>query len=71
MDETVLILVLVVAGVLIGMFFLFREIFCWYYRINERVDLQKETNRLLKKIAGELPVNRDQPKKQEPPVKPN
>lgn len=30
-----------------------REVVCWYYKINERIALQKETIRLLKKLAGE------------------
>lgn len=44
------ILVLIVIGVL---WYALREIVCWYYKINERIDLQKETNRLLRKMVGE------------------
>ena len=32
------------------LFLLCREIICWYYKINERITLQTETNELLKKI---------------------
>lgn len=35
----------------IGIFFALREVFCWYYKINERIHLQKETNRLLKELT--------------------
>lgn len=35
--------------------FLLREVVCWYNKTNELVKLQKETNRLLRKIAGEEP----------------
>ena len=36
--------------VIILLFLLCREIICWYYKINERITLQTETNELLKKI---------------------
>lgn len=36
--------------VVILLFLLCREIICWYYKINERITLQTETNELLKKI---------------------
>jgi hypothetical protein len=36
--------------VVIILFLLCREIICWYYKINERITLQTETNELLKKI---------------------
>ena len=35
-------------------YFLLREVFCWYYKINERIKLQNETNDLLKKIISKL-----------------
>lgn len=42
------------------LFFLFliwlilREVFCWYYKINERISLQKETNTLLEKLLDKI-----------------
>ena len=36
--------------VVILLFLLCRELICWYYKINERITLQTETNELLKKI---------------------
>ena len=36
--------------VVILLFLLCREIICWYYKINERITLQTETNELLKQI---------------------
>ena len=46
------ILVLLVLGVVcIGLFFLFRELLMWYWKINERIALQYKTNLLLEKIS--------------------
>ena len=36
--------------VVVLLFLLCRELICWYYKINERITLQTETNELLKKI---------------------
>ncbi len=36
--------------VLIGVFLLFREFWCWYWKINERRDLQKSIIEQLKKL---------------------
>lgn len=35
-------------------FLIFREVFCWYWKINERVELQKRQNTLLESILAEL-----------------
>jgi len=35
-------------------FLIFRELVCWYWKINERVNLQKRTNLILRKILEEL-----------------
>ncbi|UAM97741.1 hypothetical protein K8354_15800 [Polaribacter litorisediminis] len=32
-------------------FLLIREIVCWYYKINIRIELQKETNSLLRRLV--------------------
>ena len=36
------------------LFFICREIMCWYFKINERLDQQRQTNVLLEKIYNEL-----------------
>lgn len=43
--------------VLIVIFLLFRELNCWYWKINEKIALQKETNSLLGKISRQLDTN--------------
>ena len=45
MEYFIIVIVVVVVIFLIG-----RELFCWYYKINERITLQTETNELLKQI---------------------
>ena len=44
--------VLSLIGILIGIgiFLLLRQVFCWFNKINERIELHQETNELLKKI---------------------
>ena len=39
--------ILAVIGIIIAC----REFFCWYFKINERLKLDKERNALLQKIA--------------------
>lgn len=39
--------------ILLLLFVVFREIICWYWKINKMVSNQEEIIRLLKKIAGE------------------
>ena len=49
---------LFIVGILLAVFMLFmagREIANWYFKINRRVELQEETNRLLQKISDSLP----------------
>jgi hypothetical protein len=36
--------------ILIVIFLIIRELVMWYWKINERIELQKETNELLKKL---------------------
>lgn len=57
---------IIVIVVLVVLFLIGREIFCWYYKINERIELQKETNKLqtetnhlLKKMIGIRDINID------------
>ena len=46
-------------AIAIVLFIVFREVIMWYYKINERVKLQKDTNELLTKILERL--NKDEP----------
>ena len=50
--------------IIIVAFFALREVFMWYYKINERVNLLKENNELLKKIifaiSGEPIENKEE-----------
>lgn len=44
---------LILAGVLlIILYFILRELNCWYWKINQRIELQKETNDLLRKLVN-------------------
>jgi divalent metal cation (Fe/Co/Zn/Cd) transporter len=40
--------------IIVALFFLCREILNWYWKINERITLQKETNHLLQKIYDRM-----------------
>ncbi|MDA3930315.1 MAG: hypothetical protein PF541_15300 [Prolixibacteraceae bacterium] len=44
-------LLITIAAVVI-VFLILREVFCWYWKINQRISLQKEQNELLKKIVS-------------------
>jgi hypothetical protein len=46
-------IVLVFAGIVVavGLFFLFRKIFLWYFRINEIVDLLEKQNSLMQELV--------------------
>ena len=37
--------------IVVIIFFLIREVICWYYKINKQVELQTETVQLLKKLV--------------------
>lgn len=52
--EQVIITLVVSLAVLIVIFLIFREIVCWYWKINERIRLQHKTNYLLGKISIQL-----------------
>lgn len=41
-------------AILIAVFFVFRELVLWYYKINERVELLKQNNALLSEIRDLL-----------------
>jgi hypothetical protein len=46
-------LTILIVGLLIAIvfFLLIREIVCWYCKINVRIELQRETNSLLKRLV--------------------
>lgn len=46
----ILVLFMIVAACLLGLY-LMREVVCWYFKINERIKLQKELNKLLVKLT--------------------
>ncbi len=46
--------IVIILVVLIGLFFLLRAVNNWYWKINERIDIQHKTNILLEKILIQL-----------------
>ncbi|MFA7066238.1 MAG: zinc ribbon domain-containing protein [Dysgonamonadaceae bacterium] len=49
----VIVTILVIVGIILLVFLILREVMCWYWKINERITLQQETNLLLKKLIDE------------------
>jgi hypothetical protein len=47
--ESVITNSIIIIIVIVVLFLIGRELLCWYYKINERIELQKETNLLQKK----------------------
>ena len=45
---------IIIIAICIGMFFLLREVVCWYFKINQRVKLQIESNAQQKEIINLL-----------------
>jgi len=43
--------------IIIVLFFILRELFCWYWKINERITHHTETNNLLKDLINLLSNN--------------
>lgn len=53
--------ILIAFGVSILFYFILRDVMLWYYKINKRIELQEETNRLLKILVEEKePVSKKQ-----------
>jgi len=46
--------VLIGLAVLIAIYLILREVNCWYWKINERITLQTETNQLLKNLLNQM-----------------
>jgi len=53
MDHEIIWLI-VAPAILIILFFIFRELTNWYWKINERISIQHKTNFLLEKILMQL-----------------
>jgi predicted Holliday junction resolvase-like endonuclease len=53
MENTILYMVVSLV-VIVVLFFLFREVANWYWKINERIALQYKTNFLLERISMQL-----------------
>ena len=51
--ELILIILLII-GFCLLLFLILRELACWYFKINERIELQKKTNSLLEQIFKQL-----------------
>lgn len=60
MNESSDSLLLIVAGifVVVILFVVLREVFLWYYKINEIVRNQQTTNRLLRKMLNHQPTGK-------------
>jgi uncharacterized protein YpmB len=50
-SEDVVGVLLIIVVITIIIFLIFREIFCWYWKINKRIEILEENNKLLSKIA--------------------
>lgn len=50
-------MILIVIIVLILLFLIFREVSCWYWKINEKINLQRTQNSILEQILKELREN--------------
>lgn len=53
----VIVTILVIVGIILLVFLILREVMCWYWKINERITLQQETNLLLKKLIDKEVIN--------------
>ncbi|MGK0326241.1 MAG: hypothetical protein ACJA1D_001592 [Polaribacter sp.] len=49
-----ILLILSVISVVLFLFLICREIVCWYYKINERNEILREQNEILKNIYKEM-----------------
>lgn len=50
-------LIITIVVITLVVFLLMREVACWYFKINERNELLREQNRLLKGIIGDSKQN--------------
>jgi beta-lactamase regulating signal transducer with metallopeptidase domain len=56
--QSILLLVLIVLTIIV-LVYLLRNFVLWYYRINEKIELQTENNRLLNEILNELRAKKE------------
>jgi len=58
-NSIIILILILAAGILLWL--IIRELNCWYFKINERVKLQKEMNETLRRIVDilNLPSNLD------------
>ena len=47
-------LILIVLGLIVGIFFIFRFVMLWYWRIDTIIENQEKTNRLLSRILDKI-----------------
>jgi hypothetical protein len=59
--DTALLYVVSFLAVIIVLFLICREIVNWYWKVNERITLQQETNQLLRVISNQLSNNPKMP----------
>lgn len=59
LEKELMIVFLTITIATIGAFWIFREVVCWYWKINEAIKNQKEQIRLLRKIAGEPEIKEE------------
>jgi preprotein translocase subunit SecF len=52
--EDLIIGIVVALAILVFLFFIFRELLNWYWKINERISIAHKTNFLLEKISMQL-----------------
>ncbi len=56
---------LAIVVIFVVVFWALREVNCWYWKINKRIELQEETNVLLKQIVGKTETETSESKPSE------
>jgi hypothetical protein len=59
MQDNLIGILIISAIVAVVLFIIMREVSCWYFKINKRVEQNDEVIRLLKVIAGEKPDEKE------------
>ena len=54
MDGEIIVFFFIRIAITVGLFFLFRFITCWYFKINRRIALLEQQNSLLSEIKYKL-----------------
>jgi hypothetical protein len=54
MDQTTIFIIL---AVIVSIFIILREFNCWYWKINQRIELMKENNDLLRELISKMNSN--------------